>query len=112
MQIFYQLLAFRDLVSLSTRIVDFDQNYISDFEVAGRKLFCSISIHDHKITPSCWVFCNVAPVHAADILKTYGFGLGINTMEGREQKHQQIKKYADNSTVQFRWQYVFRHEYV
>lgn len=112
MQIFYQSLAFRELVSLSTRIVDFDDEYINDFEVAGRKLFCSCSIHDARISPSCWVLCNVAPSHAADILNTYGFGLGINTMEGREQKHQQIKRYSDNSTVQHRWEYVFRHEYV
>lgn len=112
MEIFYQSLAQREIISLSTRIVDFDDDYITDMEVAGRKLFCSFSVHDATITPSSWVLCNVAPVHAADILDKYGFGLGINTMEGREQKHQQIKKYADNTTVQNRWEYIFRHEYI
>ena len=33
-------------------------------------------------------------------------------MEGREQKHQQIKKYIKNTTVQNKWRYIFRHEYV
>ena len=39
-------------------------------------------------------------------------GLGCNTMEGREQKHQMISKYAENSTYQNSWPMIFRHEYI
>lgn len=42
----------------------------------------------------------------------YGFGLGCNTMEGREHKHQRIAKYAENTTVQNRWPLIFRHEFI
>jgi len=33
-------------------------------------------------------------------------------MEGREQKHQIISKYAENTTYQNRWPLIFRHEYI
>ena len=39
-------------------------------------------------------------------------GLGCSTMDGREQKHQMIGKYTENSTYQNRWPMIFRHEYI
>ena len=33
-------------------------------------------------------------------------------MEGREQKHQMIKRYAHKALYQDRWNYIFRHEYI
>ena len=33
-------------------------------------------------------------------------------MEGREQKHQSIAKYAENTTHQNRWPLIFRHEFI
>ena len=33
-------------------------------------------------------------------------------MEGREQKHQKISKYAENTTIQNRWPMIFRHEFI
>ena len=66
----------------------------------GRKLFLTFCNQDTSITPSMWVLCNVAPHHAKQALSLYGLGLGVNSMEGREQKHQRIKKYAGNTTFQ------------
>ena len=45
-------------------------------------------------------------------LSEYGLGLGCNTMEGREQKYQCIAKYAENSTHQNRWDYIFLHKFM
>ena len=33
-------------------------------------------------------------------------------MEGRDQKHQMLVKYAENSTRQSRWSMISRHEYI
>ena len=33
-------------------------------------------------------------------------------MEAREQKHQKIKKYAENTTFQNKWAMIFRHEFL
>jgi len=38
------------------------------------------------------------PVHASETLRLYGYGIGCNAMEAREQKHQQIAKYSHNTT--------------
>ena len=110
-QVFYQSLQLRFIVSYSVRIEEtsFDIQEMID---VGRKLFLSIALHETSITPSMWCFSVVAPQHCADTLAKLDLGLGLFTMEGREQKHQQIKKYAHNSTIQNRWPYIFRHEFI
>jgi len=59
-----------------------------------------------------WVFSHVAPKHAKMSFSDFKYGLGINTMEGREQKHQMIAKYARNTTFKGRWKSIFRHEFI
>lgn len=110
--IHYQCINLRKLVSYSARITDVTYDDIKQMNSAGRFLFRSQCFYDSSVTPSLWTFCNVAPVHAKQLLSSYGFGLSIGTMEGREQKHQIIKKYSAKSTYQHRWKYIFRHEYI
>jgi len=69
-------------------------------------------ITENRISPSLWTLCCAAPYHAKLTLNEYQLGLGVNTMEGREQKHQSISKYANNTTFQNRWPMIFRHEYI
>ena len=52
------------------------------------------------------------PYHAKLTLLDYGLGLGVNCMEGSEQKHQVIAKYSNNTTVQNRCPLIFRHEFI
>ena len=111
-QIFYQSLNLRKLISYSVRITDIKPIDIIDMENAGRKLFVSCCLFDRTVTPSMWNFCNVAPVHAKECMENFSFGLGIHTMEGREQKHQQVKKYSAKTTYQQRWEYILRHEFI
>ena len=42
----------------------------------------------------------------------YGFGLGLNSMEGREAKHIAIAQYARNTAYRQRWEQIFLHEYI
>ena len=42
----------------------------------------------------------------------YGKGLALNSMEGKEAKHQEISRYAQNSNFLNRWKQVFWHEFV
>jgi hypothetical protein len=46
------------------------------------------------------------------MMTKYGLGLGLNSMEGREAKHVAIYKYAANTAYLYRWEQVFRHEYI
>ena len=57
-------------------------------------------------------FSMVALLHWQESIEKLNLGLGINTVEDREQKHQAIKKYSHNATVQDRWSHIFRHEFI
>ena len=111
-QIFYESINLRQLISYSVRICGIKETDIPEMKKAGLNLFRACALFDCSVTPSLWCFSLVAPCHAEDLMKTVGFGLGINTMEGREQKHQQLSKYSKNTTAQSRWKYIFRHEYI
>ena len=111
-QVFFQSINLRLLVSYSVRIESFDATDIPKMIEVGRKLFRSCCLFDTSITPTVWNFSNVSPLHAKQCIESYGFGLGINTMEGREQKHQIIKRYSEKSTFQSRWSFTFRHEFI
>ena len=112
MCVFYQSLCLRKVVSYSVRIEEINLEDLDDMKQVARKLFVSCAKYDLNITPSLWTFSNIAPIHCEQLLTSVGYGLGINTMEGREQKHQMIHKYSMNSTYQDRWSSVFRHEYI
>ena len=63
-QIFYQSSMLRKLVSLSVRIDDISIAEVDEMETLGQSLFKCCCLYDTKITPSMWVFCNVASKHA------------------------------------------------
>ena len=105
-QIFYQSLILHKLVSYSVRIENITAN-----EILEMALFKSCCLYDTHVSPSMWVFCNIAPSHCKQLFATLGVGLDIDTMEGREQKHQMVDKYSQNSTFQERWKFIFRHEF-
>ena len=111
-EVFYQCIHLRRLVSYSARITDISADDIKEMHKAGRNLFRSQCFYDSSVTPSLWSLCNAAPAHSKQLLNAYGFGLSIFTMEGREQKHQIIKKYSAKSTFQHRWSSTFRHDYI
>ena len=111
-QLFYQLIQLRKLVSLSVRIENIPDDYVTSLKEVGRRLFKSSNLYETSISPSLWVFSNVAPCHAEEIWKSTGYGLGLNTMEGREQKHQQIKRYSTKTLFQRRWVSIIRHEFI
>jgi hypothetical protein len=50
--------------------------------------------------------------HTKYMKEQYGFGLGINSMEGREAKHVSIARYSTNSVFHSRWEQIFLHEFV
>ena len=102
----------RHIISYSVRVTHFDESILKNMKACCSKLFKSRSLTEDHISPSLWTLCNAAPYHAELTLKEYGLGLGINTMEGREQKHQAISKYSNNTTVQNRWPMIFRHEFL
>ena len=111
-EIFYQSSLLRKVVSYSVRIVNCDKNILQKLEKEASELFKACCLLDQNISPSLWTLCKAVPIHTAVTLKDYSLGLGVNTMEGREQKHQAIKRYSDKTTFQDRWGRIFRHEFI
>lgn len=100
------------VLSYSVRIEDFDEEMLSKIKSESKELFRACCLYEQRISPSLWTVCNVASYHAEQCFQKYRFGLGCNTMEGKEQKHQQISKYMKNTTFQNRWPLIFRHEFI
>ena len=111
-QIHYQCILLQKQLSFSVRVVDFDENLLQEMILTGTRLFKATCIFNQRKSPSLWTLCNAAPIHAKICFEKYNLGLGCNTMEGREQKHQSIAKYAENTTFQNRWSLIFRHEFI
>ena len=112
MRLFRQLLCVRKLISYTVRLNNFNQEDLDNMFSVSNKLIKYLC-HDTKtITPSLWVLCHISPTHAEKTYKLYDLGLGVNSMEPREQKHQRIKKYAENTTYQDKWKMIFRHEFI
>ena len=67
----------------------------------GHLLFKAYFLFHQKVIPSLWTLCNVGIFNTEECFKSQKFGLGRNTVEEREQKHQKISKYAENTTIQY-----------
>ena len=85
-QIHFQSIHLRYLLSYAVRISDISQVDLDEMKKEAH-LFKACCLFDQKATPSLWTLCNVGAFNAEQCFKSFKFGLGCNTMEGREQKH-------------------------
>ena len=106
----FTTLSLRNAVSLFNRF-NIEEEQLHELDKACNDFYscCSLFL---QVNPSVWTLGRVVPVHARDIFNKYGKGLIINSMEGREAKHQAVSRYAQNSTYYNRWHSVFRHEFI
>ena len=111
-QINFQSILIRKILSIFVRIIGVGESDVCEMTENAKLLFKLSCLCDQSISPSLWTFCNAAPVHTKICLSKYNMGLGCNSMEGREQKHQMISRYAENTTFQNRWPLIFRHEFI
>ena len=61
------------------------------------------------VNPTVWTIGYAIPYHTAQFEKI-GFGLGLNSMQGREAKHVKLAKYVENTCnvkKSMRWWIVF-----
>ena len=100
----------RDAVSLFSRIKITHDELIS-LKNVSHNYFVGCALFSH-VTPTTWTIGHVIPVHAEQVKHQLGFGLGINTMEGRESKHISLAKFATYTNHSNFWFQVFRHEYI
>lgn len=106
----FSCLKLRDAVSLFNRY-EIEPKHLEELDKACADFYycCAIFL---KINPSVWTLGHVVPVRTREMFSKYGKGLALNSMEGREAKHQAIFRYAQNSNYNTHWLQVFRHEFV
>ena len=101
----------RNSLSLAVRVSDIQKDDLPKLKEDCR-LYFNLSSLFHSVNVSVWTMGHCVPFHSSQLMEDLGVGLGINSMQGREAKHQQLASYAEFSLVKNRWEKVFRHEHM
>lgn len=91
------------------------RSQVDDLRTLCQHYFNTHSLLLTSVNPTIWTIGYAIPQHTNQLFDELGFGLGLNSMQGREAKHIQLAKYTENTyNVQkdWRWWIVFRHEFV
>lgn len=107
----FMALNLRDAVAIFSRITNMNEDLLVELEKCCTSYFNAASLF-LRVTVSVWTLGYIVPVHTKQVFTKYGVSLGINTMQGREAKHQRLAEYAKNTTFKDRWCQIFRHEYM
>ena len=104
----------RDAVSIYSRVeVSIEQ--VENLKVLCQQFFNANSLLLTDVTPTVWTVGVAIPYHTSKLHQKLGYGLGLNSMQGREAKHVKLAKYVENTCnarKSLRWWTVFRHEFV
>ena len=97
--------------------VDMSEQKLQELENKCKEYFntCVLFCGKECVTPTVWTIGYMIPFHSWKLFRMLNYGLGLNTMQGREAKHRRLAKYMENTTNvrrSQRWWTVFRHEYV
>ena len=106
----YIYLCLRDSVSPFNRL-DISDDEIRDLSEHCTNYFRANALF-FSVNPTVWTVGHIVPAHTQHMKGTYGLGLGLNSMEGREAKHVFVAKYSKNTNYQNRWGQIFQHEFV
>ena len=92
--------------------VNINSEAVTALDMHCKKFFRVMSLFFGAVTPTTWTIGHAVPVHTAQIFAKFGLGLGLNTMQGREAKHQTIPHYCANAMSNQHWETAFRHEFI
>jgi hypothetical protein len=79
----------RNSISLASRVSDICNTDLSKLESECKQYF-NISSLFHSVNLSVWSMGHAVPFHTKQLVEDLGVGLGINSMQGQESKHQQL----------------------
>ena len=108
----YAGLCLRNSVSLFSRV------HISESDVNCLKRECEQYYNCQRLVlntvkPTTWTVGKAIPYYTSEIYQDLGFGLGLNSMQGREAKHAKLASCAKNTTKgkRLRWWQLFKNEF-
>ncbi len=83
----------RDAVSIFSRITDMSEGLLSKLDKCCKNYFNAAALF-LRVTVSVWTVGYIVPVHTRKLFQKYHTSLGLNTMQGREAKHQRLGAYS------------------
>ena len=104
----------RDAVSIYSR-VEISTEQLNNLQILCQQFFNVFYLFLDGITPTIWTIGVAIPYHTRQLMEKLGYGLGLNSMQGREAKHVKLARYVQNTCnvkKSLRWWTVFRHEFV
>ena len=101
----------RDAVSMFSRVV-VNKEVLDELRTCCRQFFNAVSLLLSGVNPTIWTVGYVIPMHSDLLFEKFGFGLGINSMQGREAKHVRLQQYARHSCLSKRWYNVLKHDFI
>lgn len=104
----------RDSAAIYSR-VEVNKQQIENLKIICQHYFTTNCLLLSGVNPTVWTIGYAIPYHTAQLFEKIGFGLGLNSMQGREAKHVKLAKYVENTCnvkKSMRWWIVFRHEFV
>ena len=96
----------RNALSLAVRVSDIKTEDLPKLKEDCRMYFNLASLF-HSTNVSVWTMGHCVPFHSNQLMEDLGVGLGINSMQGREAKHQQLASFAEFSLVKNRSSFAY-----
>ena len=107
-------LQIRDAAAIYSR-VEVSKQQVDTLKTLCQNYFSTNCLLMGGVSPSVWTLGYAIPYHTNQLFNKLGFGLGLNSMQGREAKHIKLAKHVENTCnvkKSMRWWIVFRHEFV
>ena len=86
----------RDAAAIYSR-VDVNKQQVEHLKILGQHYFTANCLLLSGVNPPVWTVGYAIPYHTDQLLEKLGFGLGLNSMQGREAKHVKLPKYVENT---------------
>ena len=108
-------LKLRDAAAIYSR-VEIDSQQVEDLKTMCHDYFTAAH-HSllNGVNPTVWTLGYAIPYHTKQLVEELGFGHGLNSMQGRKDKHVKLANYVENTynvRKSMRWWIVFSHEFV
>ena len=104
----------RDAAAIYSR-VETTSDQVVELKTTCEQYFNAVQLLFERVNPTVWSIGYAVPYHMKELYDMLGYGLGLNSMQGREAKHVKLKNYVNNTCnvrKELRWSIVFRHEFV
>ena len=109
----YTALKLRDCVSMFKRVSVTERDIKNLKENAQLYFNACILFGNTSGCPSTqWTIGYAIPYYTEKLYKETGFGLGLNTTQGREAKHTKLANFAENTIKSHRWEQVMKHDFI